>query len=266
MTDEFSDDFKTPESQCVPQIDLDKLADNINENHLLVGQHARQAVTHGILAGEALLQAKAICPSGEWQAWMAACCHSISQRTARVYTWLATHKDQLAGARSIREAIRLARPTSHQQDDESEIDLADKCLRCIRASRDDLAAFIAKLPAIGQRRCAIYETGFFEFLGSRQYPGYMYYGFADCKREVLSFSRRPIRILDPLGQAMLLHAVVCDAWSDEVRITLDGVRSLEWGEPENAEFNEDNKSSLKEASRLVNEEDVFGCSFEEAAQ
>lgn len=111
MINECPDDFNTQPIQ----INLDQLASKINESHHLVGQHAKQAVAHGIAAGEALLQAKAICPPGQWMGWLAARCHSISTRTARQYTWLATHKEQVAEAASIREAIKLAKTQQPDQ-------------------------------------------------------------------------------------------------------------------------------------------------------
>jgi hypothetical protein len=75
---------------------LEQLAERANEAHSEVLAIAGNAVGRGLVAGQALLEAKRICRPGTWYAWLADHFRG-SRRTAQAYMRLATHIPQIEG-------------------------------------------------------------------------------------------------------------------------------------------------------------------------
>src|SRR5262245_13458906 len=74
---------------------LADLAEEIRENHELACRSARYAVISAIATGELLIKAKALCPHGAWETWVADHCE-ISVRIAQKYMRVAKHKAEFA--------------------------------------------------------------------------------------------------------------------------------------------------------------------------
>src|SRR6266498_1251367 len=63
---------------------LADLAARINAAHESVAGALKSGIEHAIVAGEALIEAKAKVPHGEWLAWLKANC-TVSERSAQAY-------------------------------------------------------------------------------------------------------------------------------------------------------------------------------------
>lgn len=90
------------------ELSLEALAATINREHALVTGAVEDALTHAILAGEALLKAREAVPFGAWGAWLDS--HFSAHRvTAANYVRLALFKDEIrtAGARNQTQALAL---------------------------------------------------------------------------------------------------------------------------------------------------------------
>jgi hypothetical protein len=74
---------------------LVSLAEQINTEHGLFVEAARKSLEHALNCGVLLLQAKKSLKHGEYTAWIQDNCN-FSERTARLYTYLATNRDRLA--------------------------------------------------------------------------------------------------------------------------------------------------------------------------
>jgi hypothetical protein len=93
---------------------LRQLAERATRAHDNFQASMRQAVAHALEAGQALLEAKALCPDKKWTKWLAA--HfEPSASTARGYMRLATYWTQLEGDHqpvgdlTYKELLRLTR-------------------------------------------------------------------------------------------------------------------------------------------------------------
>lgn len=75
---------------------LEQIAHRANQAHALAMVSTRNAVQHALTAGQALLQAKELCPKGSWGKWLADHFDG-SERTAQAYMRVATHRHQLGG-------------------------------------------------------------------------------------------------------------------------------------------------------------------------
>ena len=89
---------KTPTASTQDD-NLSALADRIRDEHKAARSAMCHAVTHAISAGEALIQAKAAVPPGNWHHWLRSNCE-LSRRTALRYIQFAGHR-----ARAIRSRI-----------------------------------------------------------------------------------------------------------------------------------------------------------------
>ena len=84
---------KTPTASTQDD-DLSALADRIRDEHGAVVNAMCHAVAHAINAGEALIQAKAAVPPGDWHRWLQSNCE-LSRRTALRYMQFAVHQTEL---------------------------------------------------------------------------------------------------------------------------------------------------------------------------
>jgi hypothetical protein len=89
---------------------LDRLAEDIRRHHKAVERHARKMVAEAIAAGEKLIEAKAMLPHGEFDAFRTRC--GVSRSSAFDYRKLAREKSSagVLEADSIREALRALAP------------------------------------------------------------------------------------------------------------------------------------------------------------
>jgi hypothetical protein len=60
--------------------------------------------------------------NGKWEAWRKKNCPEISQQTASLYMRLAENKDEIGGAKTIREADMMLRKPRDDEDDQDETD------------------------------------------------------------------------------------------------------------------------------------------------
>lgn len=93
--------------------DLTTLAIQINQEHVNGEAAFKAGIQHALRAGELLLQAKALCPHGEWGQWLKDNC-SFSERTAQAYMRVArelpgltSEKAQRVADLSFRETLAL---------------------------------------------------------------------------------------------------------------------------------------------------------------
>lgn len=88
---------------------LDELVKTINREHDAVMDAAQSVVAHAILAGEALIQAKALVPHGQWEAWTGQQFPDRHGKTLRLYMRLARNADAIreANPKTITAAQRL---------------------------------------------------------------------------------------------------------------------------------------------------------------
>jgi hypothetical protein len=87
---------------------LPVLAAEIMNAHAEARRAAEMSVGHAIRAGNALIEAKAVIKHGEWLPWLRDNCQ-MSERTARVYMRLASHKGELGKNGSVADlTIRQA--------------------------------------------------------------------------------------------------------------------------------------------------------------
>ena len=90
---------------------LPMLAETIRSEHQQAEVAARAALEHGFNAGDALIEAKAKVPHGEWAEWLRANVPQIGERTAQLYMKLARNRDQLDPQRvadlSLRQAAKM---------------------------------------------------------------------------------------------------------------------------------------------------------------
>lgn len=108
-------------SQALEVSTLDTLAGEINAEVRAIGSLAAEATRHARLAGERLIEAKALVPHGEFKAWIAENFED-SYRTARLYMKIADRwpeleaKWQRVATLSIREADKLL-STPHDREE-----------------------------------------------------------------------------------------------------------------------------------------------------
>lgn len=88
--------------------DLAHLRERINKEYAEVIGGVRVALDHAILCGEALIQARALVPEGEWMAW-ANDNLEMTYRTANTYMRLATYRQHFTEPMSIDRAVKLLR-------------------------------------------------------------------------------------------------------------------------------------------------------------
>jgi hypothetical protein len=74
---------------------LPVLAAIINERVAAIGARQRLVLEDAIVAGEALTEAKAKIPHGEWLKWLRAYCPGVSERSAQVWMRLARDRHKL---------------------------------------------------------------------------------------------------------------------------------------------------------------------------
>ena len=87
------------------------LAAEIMNAHAEARRAAQMTIEHAIMAGNALLEAKALVKHGEWLPWLRDNCE-MSERSARVYMQLARNKDELGkngSAADLSIGVRLMR-------------------------------------------------------------------------------------------------------------------------------------------------------------
>lgn len=96
---------KTPTASTQDD-NLSALADRIRDEHEAVVNAMCHAVAHAISAGEALIQAKAAVPPGNWHRWLRSNC-DLSRRTALRYMQFAVHRAELR-ARGLDISVRAA--------------------------------------------------------------------------------------------------------------------------------------------------------------
>lgn len=73
---------------------LPDLAARIRAEHAATSVALKSSITHGITAGEMLIEAKAQLPHGQWLPWLRDHCE-ISERTAQLYMRLAKNRDAI---------------------------------------------------------------------------------------------------------------------------------------------------------------------------
>jgi len=94
------------------QADLRTLAKTVRTAHQAVGTAMRNAVTHSLDAGDALIEAQGLVPAGQWGRWLRENCF-LSTRTAQLYMQLAVHRTEIevelerVTSLSLRAARRL---------------------------------------------------------------------------------------------------------------------------------------------------------------
>src|SRR5918995_1197360 len=103
--------WKTPEEGDKAKAKLGKLAERINAEHRACQAAAKTALEHAMNAGASLLEARAECPYGTWQAWVDDNFDG-SLRTAQIYMYLARRREEVeeekaqsAALLSISEAL-----------------------------------------------------------------------------------------------------------------------------------------------------------------
>jgi len=84
---------KTPTASTQDD-NLSALADRIRDEHKAARSAMCHAVAHAISAGEALIQAKAAVPPGNWHHWLRSNCE-LSRRTALRYIQFAGHRAEI---------------------------------------------------------------------------------------------------------------------------------------------------------------------------
>lgn len=106
---------------AAPAPSLDALAEKVAREHSLVVEAGWSMVDHAIAAGEALLAAKRMVPSGRWEWWLE---HSfdgvgVTPQTLRSYMRLARHAEVVreANPRTLQAAARLLRGSSDSRVD-----------------------------------------------------------------------------------------------------------------------------------------------------
>ena len=82
-------------TDLIPASDLASLAEQINLEHVAVGQSLTEGLEHARRAGELLLKAKALVSHGDWLPWLAANC-TASERSAQGYMRIARRYSELA--------------------------------------------------------------------------------------------------------------------------------------------------------------------------
>ena len=80
----------------------------INAEHEACWRAAGDALTHALNAGELLTQAKAQCQHGQWSQWLADN-FSGSDRTARAYMRIASHREEIESKRQTTADLTLER-------------------------------------------------------------------------------------------------------------------------------------------------------------
>jgi hypothetical protein len=84
-------------------LNLETLADRINEEHRRCEEALKEGLRHALRAGELLIEAKSRCAHGTWGAWLAENFEG-SERTAQAYMKVAREMPQLDGAKAQRVA------------------------------------------------------------------------------------------------------------------------------------------------------------------
>lgn len=97
-----------PPAALMPSTTLQTLSDTVNREHALAVTAAHDVVRHAVLAGLALLKAKETVDHGEWEAWLKA--HTeVSRALAAIYMRLATYRDIVGDAPTLRTAIDVVK-------------------------------------------------------------------------------------------------------------------------------------------------------------
>ena len=112
-------------------ITLATLAGQINEAHSQCKNSFREGTQNAIRAGQLLIEAKALCPRGEWGQWVRDNCE-FSNRTAEAYMRVAREMPRLLEAKaqrvadlSFRETLKLlGAPKDHPE--QSELEAAEQ--------------------------------------------------------------------------------------------------------------------------------------------
>ena len=108
---------KTSRQSVAVSDQLGKIARRIRDHYDTAGRLvanadniAKQAIAEVILCGQALNEAKALVPHGEWGSWLAKHCKGVSEKTCQNYLRLskAQHVADLSNAKTLRQAYILA--------------------------------------------------------------------------------------------------------------------------------------------------------------
>jgi hypothetical protein len=111
---------------------LVELRTKIEDEHKAVELSAASAVEHAMSAGNLLLKAKAICPHGLWEKWLADN-FSGAARTARTYMLLARRlPHQRVANLSLREALTLV----YHPDEPDKPEVVARQVEAAKAERD----------------------------------------------------------------------------------------------------------------------------------
>lgn len=86
-----------------PPVSLEELAATANREHELCEQQSREALTHGLAAGRALLLARDTVEPGAWFKWLGANFNG-AQRTATAYMRFATYSEHLKPSMTFADA------------------------------------------------------------------------------------------------------------------------------------------------------------------
>ena len=99
-------------SRAKHQVAAADLAARINHAHEACCRAAGDALTHALNAGELLAQAKAQCQHGQWSQWLADN-FSGSDRTARAYMRIASHREEIEAKRQTTADLTLERALNY---------------------------------------------------------------------------------------------------------------------------------------------------------
>lgn len=136
----------------VEQLDLQTLADTINNAHVEVEKSMQRALSAAYAAGEALMTVKERLPHGEFLPWLEMSC-AVSIRTAQVYMRLYREWDQVqavntqrAAHLSIRQALALIQQVPESPPEPKQLTLHQRRLARSFDHMQNLRSFVAKLP------------------------------------------------------------------------------------------------------------------------